>query len=356
MKLAPISYVTGPLGSGKSYFAHRTAMVNYLSQRKPVLMNYDLKGDWPKSCWEILPKMRRPQGAERWDYMRDVESKAWRYESPADIVGISPPGPTAQEDRGLLVMDEGALQVNARDWRDFDKGMLGFFLNMRKLGWTLLLLTQQKGLIDKQIQEIGSTQIECANLAQNDVPFPPILFWLKWLQPRKAFFIARKYNLQYKGSGGGGPMQTGFESYRIDQRIAQHFESVEVFDEGFSTFTLDPDGIEAQDANIRRQRPAFAVHAQSPAPWHDAPDALSTIGREDDGESAPGAESVGPDDEQLPQAMEMGRKSRPGPPPTGAEMEQWTISGAHRGRSKRLRLPGLRRSVSRNPLNDRRSK
>lgn len=60
-------------------------------------------------------------------------------------------GPCRENSR-LLVIDEAQLIFNSRDWNaEGRRNWIEFFTQHRKLGWRVLLITQDKKMLDKQI-------------------------------------------------------------------------------------------------------------------------------------------------------------------------------------------------------------
>lgn len=218
--LNPINFVTGTLGAGKSGYATRTAF-RYLAAGKIVALNYDLipyrgrgkdgKYDpdhpldgkpWWASVFELKyrslsDRFSAPRGADRWREYHDIVSRCYRYEGPEDVWDFRLPGDPELEDRGLLVMDEGALRANARMWAERKAGNkssgrhqladLQFMTHVRKLGWTMLLLTQGFKMIDNQYRDLGPVEIRLRNFSKMTIPLLNVRF------SKKPRFLAIHY-------------------------------------------------------------------------------------------------------------------------------------------------------------------
>jgi hypothetical protein len=220
--LNPINFVTGTLGSGKSYYATRQVF-RYLAAGKTVALNYDLvpyvarnkKGErdpshpyeaapWWRTAHEMSKKRLAPAESptDRWRWILGCMDRCWRFEDQEDLYDFRLPGDPDKEDRGLLVIDEGALRMNSRMWnergaKNAKKGHhklrdLEFMLHVRKLGWTMLLLTQGFKMIDNQYRELGPVEIRLRNLNKINIPLLNVPFSSK---PR---FIAIHYMAEAK--------------------------------------------------------------------------------------------------------------------------------------------------------------
>lgn len=246
--LNPINFVTGTLGAGKSGYATRTAF-RYLAAGKIVALNYDLipyRGrhpktgeEWPghpyhgtpwyRTVFDIkyhgLARKYAPVGSDRWREYQEMVTRCFRFEDQSDLYDYRLPGDPEKEDRGLLVIDEGALRANARMWAERKKGNqesgrhqlsdLQFMLHVRKLGWTLLLLTQGFTMIDNQYRQLGPVEIKLRNYQKMVLPLFNVPMSRK---PR--FQAAHKH------------MEADFimqrEYFRIE-RAHGHYRSSEVF-------------------------------------------------------------------------------------------------------------------------------
>jgi len=74
---------------------------------------------------------------------------------------------------GLIVLDEMATWMNARQWGDKDRQkLLDWFVHSRKLGWDVYFICQSPAQIDKQAREsLLELSVSCKRLDRIRVPF-----------------------------------------------------------------------------------------------------------------------------------------------------------------------------------------
>lgn len=128
--------ITGKLGSGKSLAA---VMRVYQAMRvgRRVASNIDLFPEavlppWSRAVWMRLPDQP----------------------SVEDLDGLGIGNESHDEDRnGILVLDECATWLNAREWGGQErKGLIDWFLHARKRGWECYFIVQDLSLLDKQVR------------------------------------------------------------------------------------------------------------------------------------------------------------------------------------------------------------
>lgn len=239
--LNPISWVTGTLGSGKSYYAMRR-IEDYLRQDKVIACNFDLIGTWYRTFarkrFGVLARRIGKNDQAYQDRFFEAERKlrtiAYRFDVPDDLYGFDLPGDPDQEDRGLLVLDEGALRLNNRNSLDRMKASerrhghklkeLEFYVNMRKLGWTCLILAHSSKMLDSQIQDLGGSEVRLRNFARVRMPLIGIPM------SKNPRFLAIHYWPEVRSI-------TGREFYGLDKSIAQHYRSMERFSAGDEAIT-----------------------------------------------------------------------------------------------------------------------
>jgi len=64
----------------------------------------------------------------------------------------------------MLILDEAALDLNARDWKDRNEGEFNFVILARKLRIDLVFIAQDATDIDKQIRKKMQREIHCRSL------------------------------------------------------------------------------------------------------------------------------------------------------------------------------------------------
>lgn len=280
--LNSISFVTGPLGSGKSYFAQKM-VVDYLAAGKIVATNYDLTGPW----WAAIPHYDKSamglRGRDRVLYWQDVISRAYRYDVQDDLFDWKPFGSKPSgEDLGLLVLDEGGLNMNSRLYqmrqkkeKDLYEGnpikSLQFYINMRKRGWTCLILAHDSGHLDNQVQSMGGGVIKLRNYARMKMPLLGIKISKK-----------PKFNARFFTPDVSSTIPEHRMIYGLDVRIANTYRSQ-------GEFEFDPEsrGIRLQVEElpfgnwhvnpgelVPRLRRAGTEGRQAPVPARHEPKAL----------------------------------------------------------------------------------
>jgi hypothetical protein len=247
----PINFVVGSLGSGKSYYAQRYVF-KYMKAGKLVAANFDLVGDW----WHTTARdgFKRRYGLEpeeRYQLAKDVRSKVYRFDVIDELYEFRPPG--EGEDRGLLVLDEGALQMNTREYTSRAKAdkekyenplrSLEFYINMRKRGWSSLILAHHHDQLDNQLRHMGGQIIRLRNLARIKMPFIGIKM------ARNDRFVAVHIDPSTKPA-----LRTKVEVYGLDLNIAKHYKSQQEFEH------------EPESRGLRLQAPyqAMAKHPSQP--------------------------------------------------------------------------------------------
>lgn len=130
---------TGRPGSGKSLDVCKD-IKNYVRRGKYVITNFPVKGYYTK-------------------YLRNFEM------TPNNILnfvdGLRRPCFNHAEDEYLLVIDEAQMIFNARDWlKNSRQGWTEFFTQHRKLGFRVIIVTQNMDFIDKQIRACVEYEVE----------------------------------------------------------------------------------------------------------------------------------------------------------------------------------------------------
>lgn len=148
--------VGGKLGSGKSLVCVGVIR-DALKGGKRVATNLDL---WPE---RMLPRELRVTFTR-------LPDKPLR--SDLDMLGRGQEG-IEEKDNGVLVLDECASFLNARQWGDKERNtVLDWFLHSRKLGWDVYLISQHMDQLDKQLrQSMVEFSMRCVRLDRMVIPF-----------------------------------------------------------------------------------------------------------------------------------------------------------------------------------------
>ena len=141
--------ITGKLGSGKSVTGVSKAL-DYLRRGLPVASNI-----------ELAPELVLGHSA-RYVFIRLPD-----FPVATDFWSLGSGNETTDESRnGLLLLDEGAFFLNARNWNDKGRDQLvEWFLMSRKQGWDVMILIQSVSALDKQVREmVGEHVVYCRRL------------------------------------------------------------------------------------------------------------------------------------------------------------------------------------------------
>lgn len=156
--------VTGKLGNGKSLVAVGKA-VEYAEVGRRVVANFHI---------DFSPVCRRP-GSRLAQASTVVLPSRPRS---ADLHALGRGG-EGEHDAGLLILDECAMFLNARNWQDKDREkVIDWLLHSRKLGWDVMLIVQAQGMLDKQVREaVCEFLVVCRRLDRFKIPF------ISWIFP-----------------------------------------------------------------------------------------------------------------------------------------------------------------------------
>lgn len=183
-----IYLIEGPPGNGKSAYGAR-AIARALAKRRPVVTNIEPRSDFAdfvasKTAGVSRSKRRRRAG--------EIARSMHYSPDPDDLFRVRLRG--RGEGRGLAVLDEAASWLNARSWSDANRGDSNdWFRKHRHRGFDVLLLVQDKDMLDKQVRSLPEVVVEMRNARKFRRAGIPIIPF--------HFFIAVHY-----WHAGGGPM------------------------------------------------------------------------------------------------------------------------------------------------------
>lgn len=172
-----IRLVTGPLGTGKSYYGVRKA-VESMRHGKLVATNFDLADDWVEQV--VRRGKIRKHSAKVDDRVARFTRRYIRIHTMQELreLRVRPVEPWAREiEPGKWVLKEGSLVVildeshrwmNARSWsREGREELLEFFALARKLGMEIYLIAQRAENLDVQVRELFEDHIRLTNLRRS---------------------------------------------------------------------------------------------------------------------------------------------------------------------------------------------
>lgn len=207
-----MTIVEGPPGAGKSFYCVRQ-IKRALDLGKPVATNIALTEGWTRDMarqnWvrRLLPG--RTAAQERW-YPRNFHSSA----EITELMNVRLRGNPKKESRGLLVLDEAHVWLNARTWNSGDRDLyLRFFSAHRHLGWDILLITQRGESIDAQIRALAEYRVFLRNLKRVRVWGMPVF-------PMNFFVAIRTWQ-----SGSTNDV-VGREVYPLSKKTARLYNSL----------------------------------------------------------------------------------------------------------------------------------
>lgn len=187
-----IRLVTGPLGTGKSYYGVRKA-AQAMRDGKLVATNFDLVDDWVD---RVVRRGRLLKHTRKLDERAERFSQRYiRIETMQELreLRIRPEAPWAREIRPdvwvlkegslVVILDESHRWMNARSWsREGREELLEFFALARKLGMEIYLIAQRAENLDVQVRELFEDHIQLTNLRRSarllGIPIIPFNFFI----------------------------------------------------------------------------------------------------------------------------------------------------------------------------------
>ncbi|MBI5057088.1 MAG: hypothetical protein HZB61_10790 [Nitrospirae bacterium] len=170
-----VYHVAGRLGSGKTLYCVNKIIDTLLYTDKHIYTNIRFV-----DCWDHLFAKFKTRGAlsflrffilpfnTMYDYRLWVAVNASaRYHYIPDLseaIKICFELGTAPESSRLFVWDEIHLDLNARMWKTTTQSNIQFFSMSRKLGFDILMTSQLRGAVDRQMRELADVGFEFKNL------------------------------------------------------------------------------------------------------------------------------------------------------------------------------------------------
>ena len=238
-----ITLKTGGVGEGKS--ASTIALcIEHLRRGGVVATNFGLADNWSEGLarWKITdildPDWKQKRAHDlwsRWFRIGTVETINDLSKQLPDLVNgekgreVKAYRKTGRKGRpeslGLLVLDEGHIFFNSRDWKN-NMPMIHFCSQSRKKGWDVVIIAHDADMIDSQIRK-GLINFEetTRNLAKaRMLPLLPFTFSL--LTGGRPIFLGVK---KYSGKGAASGAVHSFRMVTLSKEVGQTYDTMEEF-------------------------------------------------------------------------------------------------------------------------------
>lgn len=172
-----VRLVTGPLGTGKSYYGVRMA-TDALMQGALVATNFDMSPDWVDRVVRHGHIRKHTKKLDR--RVEEFEKRYIRIHTMEDLrkLRVRPVEPWAtelepgkwqvKEGSMVVVLDESHRWMNARSWsKEGREHLLEYFALARKRGMVIYLIAQRAENLDVQVRELFEDHIHLKNLRRS---------------------------------------------------------------------------------------------------------------------------------------------------------------------------------------------
>jgi len=170
-----VYHVAGRLGSGKTLYCVNRIVDAFLYGDQHIYTNIRLVDGWDflfskYRCRGVLSFLRfflmpfntlfdyrlwiAAGVASRYHYIPTLDAAV----SACMALGAAPEGSR------LFIWDEIHLDLNSRAWKSTNKDYIEFFSMSRKLGFDILMTSQLRGSVDRQMRELADVGYEFKNL------------------------------------------------------------------------------------------------------------------------------------------------------------------------------------------------
>lgn len=148
---------TGTCGSGKSY--HATKEIIWRLKRGGVVVT-NLELDKEKILKYHAKKLDKAVLDEKLIILKNEDITPRKlYEIAVQFYG--------NKSKNLLLIDEAADMFNSREWARSDRGSWNKFFRMhRHLYYDVILVSQSRKMLDKQIQYLFDTDVQHRNISE----------------------------------------------------------------------------------------------------------------------------------------------------------------------------------------------
>lgn len=202
-----VNVYTGTPGSGKSTHLARDCF-DFLRFGKNVISNTPLNmkmiENYNKSFWNILKPKIKTQNYFFVDSMNLSVNKLINFARNKHK--------TRQENQTLLVIDECQVFFNCREFTKGDRAnWIDFLLQHRKLGYTIIMVTPNMRIVDKQIRGVFENEVKHRLVNNSSIGF---------LMPVKTFvavtyWVGVRVKMQTEFFTGNKFLYNFFDSYAL---------------------------------------------------------------------------------------------------------------------------------------------
>lgn len=192
---------SGTPGSGKTLHAV-SDMLRHNDKGWPVLSNFQLNRVFVRNS----DRMMWADNSELTPAMLEQYATCYWYSE----------GGRVQENRILLVVDECQLIFNARAWQK-NSPWISFFTQHRKMGYRVILIAQQREMIDKQVRAVLEYEYKHRVLANAGLWGSVLGFVLG------SRFLYRKELAQVRAVGKG--MSLGWQMGYYGKRVFRAYDT-----------------------------------------------------------------------------------------------------------------------------------
>jgi hypothetical protein len=170
-----VTHVVGRLGSGKTMWAVQKITELLMSSEIDIYTNIKFRDYWDYSLAShklgglgsfikfllspfysryAFKKFLAGSYVNRYHYFSDISSAVERCMTL----------PEAKEGTRLFVWDEIHLDLNSRSWKSTSMDMIKFFSMSRKLGFDVVIVSQLRGAVDRQMRDLADISFELKNM------------------------------------------------------------------------------------------------------------------------------------------------------------------------------------------------
>lgn len=236
-----IKLITGSVGEGKSYNSIAIAL-DHLRSGGVVASNFGLSEGWPRyaarktffDLFDTARIVRRQRDMwSRWFKVGTVRSILDLSSQLPDLVTglqakrVAKHGTRAgrPESLGLLILDEGHIFFNSRDWRN-NMPLIHFLSQSRKKGWDVIIIAHHEDMIDSQIRQGLINEVMAMRNLANVQCLPLIPLRFKHLTLGKPLFLGIS---KLSGNGGGKGVVTERKLRCLSKDVSSIYETMEEF-------------------------------------------------------------------------------------------------------------------------------